>query len=110
MRRPAATIMTKLRCPGGEVDRSSKLGLWRSTAEVQVAARASVLSTALAESTGSSCTRTAISVQSRRRVPISREVPLQALAYGHCGKKFAAKVPGEGIQSPAPGADTETFV
>jgi hypothetical protein len=30
--------------------------------------------------------------------------------YGHCGKKFAAKVPGEVLQSPAPGADTETFV
>jgi hypothetical protein len=23
------------------------------------------------------------------------EEPLQALAYGHCGKKFAEKVPGE---------------
>ena len=33
--------------------------------------------------------------QSRRRVPTSREEALQALAYGHCGKKFAAKVPGE---------------
>ena len=30
--------------------------------------------------------------------------------YGHCGKKFSEKVPGEVSQSPAPGADTETFV
>jgi hypothetical protein len=36
--------------------------------------------------------------------------PLQVFSYGHCGKKFAAKVPGDGIQLPAPGADTETFV
>jgi hypothetical protein len=34
----------------------------------------------------------------------------RSLLYGHCGKKFAAKVPGEVLQSPAPGADTETFV
>ena len=31
-------------------------------------------------------------------------------SYGHCGKKFAPKVPGEVLQVPAPGADSETFV
>jgi hypothetical protein len=81
--------MTKLRC------RSKQVGILAKHSRGAGHARASVLSAALAESTTSSCTRTAISVQSRRRVPISREVPLQALAYGHCGKKFAAKVPGE---------------
>jgi hypothetical protein len=35
---------------------------------------------------------------------------LQALAYGHCGKKFAEKLAGEVTHSPASGADTETFV
>jgi hypothetical protein len=40
----------------------------------------------------------------------SREVPFQALAYGHCGKKFAEKVPGEVSHSPAPGAVTLTLV
>jgi len=34
----------------------------------------------------------------------------EALAYGHCGKKFAAKVPGEGLHTPAGGAVTITFV
>jgi hypothetical protein len=39
-----------------------------------------------------------------------RQETLQALAYGHCGKKFAAKVPGEVSHSPAPGAVTLTSV
>jgi hypothetical protein len=61
---------------------SSKLGFWR------IAARAAVLSTAF-----------------------GREYPgLLALAYGHCGKKFAEKLAGEVTHSPASGADTETFV
>jgi hypothetical protein len=30
--------------------------------------------------------------------------------YGQFGKKFAEKVPGEVLQLPAPGADTETLV
>jgi hypothetical protein len=36
--------------------------------------------------------------------------PLQALAYGHCGKKFAEKLAGEVTHSPASGADTLTSV
>ena len=48
--------------------------------------------------------------QIRRRGPTNPEEPLQALAYGHCGKKFAPKVPGEVSQVPPADDDSETFV
>src|SRR4029450_11901526 len=96
--------------PSGDVDRFQQVGILakdnrdagrdsapnKSLAPLLVTQSkiSPVLSTTLAESTGASCestgascTRPATSVSGRRRVP------LQALAYGHCGKKFAAKVP-----------------
>jgi hypothetical protein len=60
---------------------------------------------------GASCTKPAISVRvGGVGPPTVKSLCRLALAYGHCGKKFAEKVPGEVSQVPAPGADSETFV
>jgi hypothetical protein len=44
------------------------------------------------------------------RIPIAGTPAFAGFSYGQFGKKFASKVAGEVLQSPAPGADTVTFV
>jgi hypothetical protein len=66
---------------------------------------APVLSTVLAESIRSLLHQACHLRHSRRQVLTNREEPLQALGYGHCGKKFAAKSVGDVEQVSALASD-----